>query len=104
MLVDHNTFGVTAEGLHPQVFVRPIVGLDVAFFTILLQALQAALTHPAGVDHATDPREVAYMKLSNGIAHTGYFSHNFMTQHCWINRAVPFVPGGMKVGVTDAAE
>ena len=57
----------------------------------------------AGIYHATDAREIAFLKCFDVRADLHNATDNFVSRHARIRRAVPFVAGDVDIRVADAA-
>jgi hypothetical protein len=99
---DH-ALGISAVSHAAAVFIRAVEGKDRAFFAELFEVVLAAFTNAAGIHHATDAGDVAFLELLDARADFRDASDDFMAGHAGISGAMPFVADGMHVRVTDAA-
>src|SRR5205823_11864722 len=63
ILVHHDAFRISAVGDAAAVRVRAVVGKSHPFFTELLEIVLTARTSAAGIDHASDGREIAFAEF-----------------------------------------
>jgi hypothetical protein len=58
----------------------------------------------ARINEAANTYNVANFKTADSITHTGYFTDNFMSWNCRIDRAMPFIPCGMYIRMAYSAK
>jgi len=85
------------------VFIRGVVGEDGAFFAELFEIVPAVFTDAAGVHHATDPGQIAFLELLDPRAGPRDAPYDFVARHARVDRALPLVADGMQVTVANAA-
>src|SRR5450756_2342557 len=83
--------------------VRGVVGKGRAFFAELFEVVLAVFTSAAGIHHATDAGDVAFLEFLDVRADFHDASDDFVTGHARVGGALPFIAGDMHVRVTDAA-
>ena len=100
----HDGVGVTAVGVGAGALFGPVVGASKTVVAILLKPVGAGLAVLATVNHAAHADEVADLEFADQVAHSGDTANNFMARHRRVNRAAPFIPHRVQVGVAHAAK
>ena len=70
----------------------------------MFEPVLAVFTGAAGIHHAADGGDVAFLEFFDLHASFGYASDDFMAGHARIGGALPFVADDVQVRVADAAE
>ena len=102
-LLDHDLFGIAAEG---EVFRFPlatVIGPREAFFAELFEIGLARRAMAAGIDHAADGGEIAGLEPGHTGADLDHPADDLVAGHHRIERIAPVVAGLMQVGMADAA-
>ena len=85
--------------------VLTVVGQSHPVFTELLEIILTARTRAAGIDHATDRREIAFPEFLNFLPDLDDAADNFMPGHTRIlGAATPLVARDMQIGMANAAK
>ena len=102
---DH-AVGITAVGHAAGNFVRGVVGERGAGQAKLLQVFLAVFAGAAGIHHAADGGDVAFLEFFDVRAGLDDAADDFVAGHAGISRRVPvpFIARDVDVGVADAAE
>lgn len=103
MFADHDAVGITAHGIAAVDPIRGGVSHGRAFEAILLEVRLTGFAAAAGVDHAADADQIAYLVTGDIRTDSGDFSDDLMAGHQRINGNAPFVACLVDVGVADAA-
>ena len=103
VLVDDDGLGIAAIGHLAGELVGAVIGARRPGDAILLQALDAVLARAAGVDEAADAGEIAFLELRDLATDAADAADDLMSGNVRIDGVVPFVAGGMQVGMADAA-
>lgn len=82
---------------------RSVVGAGEAIVAILFLALVAGRAVAAAIDHAADPDEFADLELGHLSADRHDAADDLVTGNRRVQRVMPFVAGGVQVGMTHAA-
>ncbi len=101
---DH-AVGITAVSHRARdVFIRAVVGENgAAIFAELFEAVLATFAGAAGIHHATDGGDIAFLEFFNMRAGLHDPPDDFVAGHARISGAAPFIAGGVQIGMADAA-
>ena len=83
--------------------VLAVVGLHRIMFAILLESCLATGTGPAGIHHATDSGQIAFLKFFDLATDLRHAPHDFVARHARVNRHVPLVANLVQIRMTDTA-
>ena len=102
-LLDHDRLRIAAVGVLAAKE-RPVVGAGEAVVAILFLAVVTGRAMAATIDQAADPGEVADLELRYLIADGDHTADDLVTGNRRIEGVLPFVAGGVQVGMAHAAE
>ena len=102
-LPDDDVGGVAALRGRLPIQLSAVVGERNMLLTELLLAGPARLARAAGIDQAADARQVADLEAPNLLSRGDDRADDFMPRHARIGGRPPLRPGGVDVGVADAA-
>src|SRR5690606_38902657 len=101
-LVDHDRLGIAAQGVPGLIIGHAVVGADHGV-AVVLQAVAALLALAAAVDDAAHAHQVAGLEAGDPGADLGHPADDLVSRHAGEQRAGPFRPHLVQVGVADAA-
>ena len=102
-LLDHDRLRIAAVGVLAAKE-RAVVGAGEAVVAILLLAVVTGRAMAATIDQAADPGEVADLELRHLVADGDHTADDLVTGNRRIEGVLPFVAGGVQVGMAHAAE
>jgi hypothetical protein len=103
-LVHDDAVGITAVGHAAGNLVRRVVGEGRALLAELFEAVLAILAGAAGIHHAADGGDVAFLEFFDVCADFHHAPDDFMAGHAGIGCAVPFIADDVDIRMADAAE
>ena len=84
-------------------FVRTVVGEN-NILTELLQIFVATSAIAAGIDHAADGSEIAFLEFFHVATNCNDAPNDLVTGHAGIRRSAPLIARGVNIGMANAAE
>ena len=106
-LVDNDAVGIAAVGDATKDFVREVIGQRDAVFAEDFVTIEAGGAMVAGIEHAADGGEIAFLEILDGATDFGDATDNFVAGNAGVDGGhgvLPLVANLMEVGVADAAE
>src|SRR5262245_51255596 len=99
----HDVGRIATLGDRDAVPFDPIVCSGHAFNAVLFHLTHTVLTLPATVDHDAHAGDVGRFEFLHLVAHLHHAADDLVTRHHGIDRASPFIPHLVNIGVTDPA-
>ena len=100
---DYHALGIAAVGIFAAEY-RTVVGSGESVIAVLLLTLVTGRTVPTTIHHATDTGKITDFKIFDLFTDGNDAAHNFVTGNGGIQRVFPFIPGGVQIGMADAAK